>query len=116
MFQCTATNTLGRDVAFVELRQKGELRTEDQNKCMKGLHLQFRHIDVAICTNTFYYIFGQIHENGAGVKKMTNIRCDLILIQVVSNSGELSGGSLLLSCLLGAGLTISILAAVYCTR
>ena len=40
----------------------------------------------------------------------------LIFCNVVSNSGELSTGSLLLSCLLGAGLTISILAAVYCTR
>lgn len=51
-YQCTATNSLGKDVALMELRQKGEL----------------------------------------------------------------SGGSLLLSCLLGVGLTISILAAVYCTR
>ena len=38
------------------------------------------------------------------------------IYQSFQNPGELSSGSLLLSCLLGAGLTVSILAAVYCTR
>ena len=73
MLQCTATNTLGRDVALVELRQKGELagcaahriQTNAWRDCICNLEkriLPFVRKHFNIWTNTSYNFYKYISE------------------------------------------------------